>query len=243
MKKVAIIQSNYIPWKGYFDIINDVDLFIFYDDVQYTKNDWRNRNQLKADNGTCWLTIPIGSNLSRLIYEVTLENSYWQAKHWKTITHLYYKAPYFKRYSDFFRHIYLEKVWTNLSELNQTLIQYISREILGIKTEFQDSRQYNLAGAQLDRLLDLLVKANADAYISGPTAKAYLDEQRFQEIGIDLHYKDYSNYPNYKQMHSPFEHNVSILDVLFNCGPNAPYYIWEWRKSTYSTLKEKTLTF
>jgi len=99
MKTVAILQSNYIPWKGYFDVINDVDLFIFYDDVQYTKNDWRNRNKVKTANGTGWLSIPVGADKNRLICEVILNDNRWQEKHWKTLCQLYGKASYFSSYA------------------------------------------------------------------------------------------------------------------------------------------------
>lgn len=238
MKKVAVIQSNYIPWKGYFDVIHDADIFIFYDDVQYTKNDWRNRNKLKSSDGASWITIPTGADLNRLICEAELQNNFWQMKHWKMINHLYSKAPYFKLYKDFFQYIYLDKTWKNLSELNQVLIQHISRDFLGIDTEFRDSRQYSLKGSQLDRLLNLLKQVNADLYISGPTAKVYIDdrEERFQEEGIVLQYKDYSGYPEYPQLYPPFEHSVSILDLLFNCGADAGYYIWEWRTQNSPAL-------
>jgi hypothetical protein len=231
MKKVAVIQSSYIPWKGYFDIIHDVDLFIFYDDVQYTKNDWRNRNKIKTAHGVHWLTIPVGSPEQRLIYEVELNDNHWPRKHWATIQQSYSKRPYFKQYQDFFEHVYVKAKWTNLSVLNQFLIKTISSEFLDIKTEFRESREFCLTGQKGDRLLDLLQQAGTTLYISGPSAKDYLDERRLVDTGIKLVYKDYSGYPEYPQPFPPFEHQVSILDVLFNCGPEAPYYIWGWRES------------
>ncbi|MCL5036301.1 MAG: WbqC family protein [Chloroflexi bacterium] len=231
MKKVAVIQSNYIPWKGYFDIIHDADLFIFYDDVQFTKNDWRNRNRLKTPGGAKWLSIPVGQSLDRLICEVTLNDSRWAVKHWKTISQYYSRAPFFKTYSDFFEHFYLEMKWDNLSDLNHFLIKSISRDFLGIDTEFKDSRDFFVSGERLDRLFDLLKKAGTDIYISGPSAKNYIDERRFQEAGIKLIYKDYTGYPEYSQFYPPFIHEVSILDLLFHAGPDAGYYIWGWRES------------
>lgn len=230
MKKVAIIQSNYIPWKGYFDIIHDVDQFVFYDDVQYTKNDWRNRNKIKSQNGLNWLTIPIGSHNEKLIYEVEVKDSSWTKKHWETLKQSYSKAPYFNKYENFFTNFYLGCKWTNLSELNQYLIKTISKEFLGIDTDFRDSREFHPAGFKLNRLIDILLKVGADLYISGPTAKSYINEDRFKEVGIKLVYKDYSGYPEYSQQFPPFEHAVSILDVLFNCGPQTPDYIWGWRE-------------
>lgn len=241
MKKVAVIQSNYIPWKGYFDIIHDVDLFIFYDDVQYTKNDWRNRNKIKTTQGVRWLTIPVGSPEQRLICEVELNDIHWPRKHWTTIQQSYSKAPYFRQYRGFFENVYTQTTWTNLSELNQFLIKTISSEFLGIRTEFRDSREFCLAGEKGDRLLDLLQQAAATLYVSGPLAKDYLNEQRFVDAGIKLVYKDYSGYPPYPQTIPPFEHQVSVLDVLFNCGPEAPHYIWGWREGAQAALKHDVL--
>ena len=195
MKKVAIIQSSYIPWKGYFDIIHDVDLFIFYDDRQYTVRDWRNRNKIKTPNGLHWLTVPVGSSRDRLIYEVEITDTGWGKKHWDTLKQNYSKAPYFNEYKAFFEEVYLGQEWVSLSELNQYLVKTISKDFLGIKTEFKDSREFNAQGYRLDRILDLLDKANAGFYLSGPSAKDYIVDERFVEKGIELQYKDYSGYP------------------------------------------------
>jgi WbqC-like protein family len=230
MIKVAVIQSNYLPWKGYFDIIHDVDQFVFYDDVQYTKNDWRNRNKVKTVQGLQWLTIPVGSQNSRLICEVEITDTHWTQKHWETIKQSYSKSAYFGAYKDFFAYFYNDVKYKNLSELNQYLIQHICREYLGIQIEFLDSRIFHLEGEKLDRLIDLLKKVGANNYVSGPTARDYIDESEFARAGIELCYKDYSGYPEYPQLFPPFEHAVSILDLLFNCGPDSPYYIWGWRE-------------
>lgn len=229
MKRVAVLQSNYLPWKGYFDIIHDVDLFVFYDDVQYTKNDWRNRNRIKSQAGADWITIPAGSDGHRLICEVDLPNDAWQAKHWRTLTQNYSRAPHFARYAPYFEDVYLGRRWDNLSQLNQTLVREIACEFLGISTEFADSRSFALTGRKQDRLLDLVVACEADAYVSGPSAQAYIDPACFAAKGIELIWKDYTGYPEYAQRHPPFEHGVSILDLLFNVGPQAPWYIWGWR--------------
>ncbi|HAV76806.1 MAG TPA: hypothetical protein DCX53_05560 [Anaerolineae bacterium] len=230
MKNVAIIQSNYIPWKGYFDIINDVDVFILDDNVQYNKHNWRNRNKIKTPNGLHWLTVPVGGNSHKLICDVEIKDRFWAKKHWKQIKQNYSKAHYFKTFESFFEYVYLEKEWNNLSALNHFLIKTIAKEFLGITTEFEDSRKYHVTGANLDSLMDLLEQADADLYVSGPSAQSYIDEQRFIDCGIELVYKDYSGYPEYPQRFPPFEHQVSILDLLFNCGPDAPYYIWGWRE-------------
>jgi hypothetical protein len=231
LKKVAIIQSNYIPWKGYFDIIHDVDVFVFYDDVQYTKNDWRNRNKIKTDKGGSWITIPVGKHIDRMINEVEIRDDTWQEKHWTVIKAYYSKTPYFEQYQDFFKGVYLESKWTNLSKLNHFLIEKISKDYLGIQTEFRDSREYYAQGEKLERLIDLLIKVEATSYLSGPIARGYIDEKRFRDIGIELIFKDYSGYPEYMQLFPPFEHSVSILDLIFNCGPAAPDYIWGWREN------------
>lgn len=237
MKRVAIIQSNYIPWKGYFDIIHDVDHFILYDDVQYTHGDWRNRNKIKSNNGTSWLTIPLGTHLNKKIYEIELAEHSWQKKHYKSLQAVYSRTPYYKSYKDFLEFIYLEEEWSNLTKLNQFIIKHIAKEFLNINTIIQDSREYEVNGSKMDRLLDLLTQANADTYISGPAAKDYIKEEAFPEKNIKLIYKDYSGYPEYDQIHPPFNHYVTIFDLLFHVGPDTPYYIWGWREEQ-TNLKE-----
>jgi hypothetical protein len=230
MKKVAVIQSNYIPWKGYFDIIHDADLFIFHDDLQYTKNDWRNRNKIKTPKGAEWLTIPVGSHEDKLICEIELKDPSWQKKHWRILQQHYGKAPFFEEYKAFFQDMYLNRQWRFLSELNQYLIVTLSKEYLGMETRFTDSAAYHLQAHKLERLLELLGKAEADVYISGPAAKDYIDERAFGESGIQLVWKDYSGYPEYPQFYPPFTHQVTVLDLLFQTGPAARDYIWGWRE-------------
>jgi len=229
LKRVAVIQSNYIPWKGYFDIIADVDLFVFYDDVQYTKNDWRNRNRIKTPQGLAWLTVPVHASLDQAIFEVRIGDPEWAQKHWKTLQQNYARAPHFNRYKRFLEDTYLGRRWEHLSELNQHLIVGIARDLLGCTTAFADSRAFKAEGKRLDRLLDLLVKVGVTTYVSGPSARNYIDESRFNKAGIDLEYKSYDGYPVYDQLHPPFAHAVSVLDVLFHLGPEAPAYIWGWR--------------
>lgn len=230
MKKVAVIQSNYIPWKGYFDIIHDVDTFIFYDDLQFTKNDWRNRNKIKTPRGAEWMSIPVGTDLRRLICEVELPDHAWQQRHWSLLRMHYEKAPHFQAYRPFLEDVLLTRSWPNLSELNHFLIRAIARDFLGITTEFLDSRAFKLQGQKQERLVDLLEKAGADVYVSGPAARDYIDPAVFESAGIELVYKSYAGYPEYPQMHPPFEHGVTILDLLFNVGPQAPEFIWGWRE-------------
>src|SRR6185312_6782432 len=160
----------------------------------------------------------------RLICEVSLENAMWQAKHWRSIQQNYSRAPYFKTYREFFEGFYLGTTWSSLSEMNQHLIRSIATDLLGIVTTFSDSRDRAPQGQKLDRLLDLLLKAGASSYVSGPNAQDYIDPARFDAAGIELLYKDYSDYPEYPQLYPPFEHAVSVLDLIFNAGPQAPEY-------------------
>lgn len=225
---VAVLQSNYIPWKGYFDIIRDADLFVFYDDVQFTKNDWRNRNRIKTPKGTEWLTVPVGQDIGRRICDVTIPDPRWARVHWKTLSQNYARAPHFAHYRELLEPVYLGREWKYLSELNRHLIEAIARE-LGIATAFADSRDYELHGAASERLLELLVKTGTKRYVSGPSARDYIDAAAFAAAGIEVAYKSYDGYPEYPQLHPPFEHRVSIVDVLFNCGPRSPAAIWGWR--------------
>ena len=227
-KTVAVLQSNYLPWKGYFDIINDVDLFIFYDDVQFTKNDWRNRNLIKTPSGAAWITVPVGQDIRRKICEVTIPDTRWAKAHWKTLSQNYARAPHLGRYRALFESAYLGRTWTFLSELNRHLIESIAGE-LGIGARFADSRDYDLQGGGSERLLQLLQKAGTRTYVSGPSARNYLDEAAFAGAGIEVAYKSYEGYPEYPQLFPPFDHRVSIVDLLFNAGPEAPRYIWGWR--------------
>ena len=229
MKMVAL-QSDYLPWKGYFDMIHDVDLLVVYDDVQYTKNDWRNRNKIKMERGTSWITLPVGYDLTRKIDEVKLKDDSWQANHWAKICQAYRKAPYFSRYKDFFEYVYCEAKWTYLCELDQYLLRHIAEDFLGIHVAYKNVRDYDLQGKKLERLLDLIDKSGTDLYVSGPAAQDYIDPNEFAKRGVELVYKDYSGYPEYEQFYPPFEHNVSIIDLLFQMGPDAPYFIWGWRE-------------
>lgn len=224
--RCAILQSNYLPWKGYFDIIGKVDLFIFHDDLQYTKGDWRNRNLIKSASGTQWLSVPCGTSEKRLICEVVLNDHTWQKKHWRLIEAAYRKAPFFSQFEEYFKSMLLDNTWTNLSEMNQQFIKDISIDILGMKTLFDDSREYNLQLSKSDRVLELLQAVGATTYLSGPAAKDYLIEDDFAKAGIALEWMDYSDYREYPQgPPHPFKHQVSIIDLLFNVGDRAYEYM------------------
>lgn len=226
-KKIAIVQSNYIPWKGYFDLINTVDEFILYDDMQYTRRDWRNRNKIKTPHGLLWLTIPIDvkGKFFQKINQTYVKNYNWASKHWQTLSHNYAKAPYFPTYRKMFEELYLKSgSLLRLSRINYLFISAICK-LLGIKTKLSWSSDYRISEGKTERLVDLCKQAKATEYISGPSAKDYIDPVLFEKAGIKLIYMDYSNYPEYPQLYPPFEHGVSIVDLIFQTGPEAKNYM------------------
>lgn len=224
MKKIAILQSNYIPWKGYFDMIAAVDEFILYDDMQFTKNDWRNRNKIKTPNGVEWLSVPVGQDISRRIRDVEISNHTWQKKHWRTLEANYRRAPYFKEIAAWLEPIYLEQSFKYLSVLNRALIEAVC-VYLGIKTKISNSWDYQLIEGKTERLVDLCMKAGGTEYISGPAAKDYIEEHLFESRDIKITWFDYADYPEYPQLWGDFIHGVTILDPLFNIGKNAPNFM------------------
>lgn len=186
MKKIAILQSNYIPWKGYFDLINMVDEFIFYDEVQYTKNDWRNRNKIKTPQGIQWLTIPVRQeNLEQKIKDTKITDKKWNIKHWRTISQNYSKAKYFKDYKDIFEELYLTCDEEYLSQINYKFITTIN-EILEIKTKLRWSSEFELVDGQTEKLLGICKDCNADIYLSGPAAKDYFNEELAKQENIQV---------------------------------------------------------
>lgn len=225
-KSVAIVQSSYIPWKGYFDLINSVDEFILYDDQQYTRRDWRNRNRVKSAQGTIWLSIPVkvkGKYLQR-IDETEVSDPTWPDRHWHTVAHTYGRAPYFAAYRDELQALYDDSREVLLSRINRRFLEEICT-LLGISTRFVWSTEYEVDGSKSDRLVALCRAAGASVYLSGPSARAYLDESLFVDAGIELRYMDYSGYPEYEQLHPPFEHAVSVVDLIVHTGPSAKRYL------------------
>jgi hypothetical protein len=226
-KRVAIVQSNYIPWKGYFDLIRHVDEFILYDDVQYTRRDWRNRNRIKSANGVQWLTVPVQvkGKYFQAIKDTVVSDDSWRRTHWMTLSHCYGKSPYFRDFRDRLEALYLGSSETRLSEINFAFLRTLC-EVLGIATRITWSMDYACAAEDpTDRLVELCRRAGADAYLSGPAAKAYIREDAFRASGITLAFMDYSGYPEYPQMHPPFDHFVTVLDLLFMTGPSATAYL------------------
>jgi hypothetical protein len=225
-KKVAAVQSNYVPWRGYFDLINSVDEFILYDDMQYTIRDWRNRNIIKTANGPLWLTIPVEvkGKYFQKIKDTAVSDPAWGKKHWTSLTHSYSKAKHFPAHKDLFAGLYSRPEETLLSRINHRFIVAIC-ELLGISTTISWSMDYELIGDKTERLVNLCKQVGATDYLSGPAARSYLDEDLFAREDIAVAYMDYSDYPEYRQLYPPFEPRVSILDLIFNEGPDAAKYM------------------
>jgi len=226
MKKIAIVQSNYIPWKGYFDMIATVDEFILYDDMQYTRRDWRNRNRIKTPHGVRWLSVPVKTKgkYHQTIRETEIEGTDWAKEHWNALYQNYRKAKHFDRIAAELEPHYLGIAYTHLSQLNRALIEWVCGQ-LNIVTKISNSWDYVLRDGKSERLADLCVQAGATAYISGQAAKNYLDEEAFQRLGLKLTWFDYAGYPEYPQLFGEFAHDVTILDLLFNCGKDSPHYM------------------
>ena len=220
-RSVAIVQSCYIPWKGYFDLIAAVDEFILYDDRQFTRRDWRNRNRIKTQQGTQWLTIPVETKgrYHQRIDETVESDPDWAGHHWKTLAHNYAAAPYFADYRDELETLYESVTEDRLSLVNRHFLEAINR-LLGITTALTWSTDYEAEGTKTERLVSLCRAAGATAYVSGPRARSYLDEGAFAEAGIELSFFDYGDYP-----HPPFDHAVTVLDLILNTGREAPRYM------------------
>jgi hypothetical protein len=226
--KCVILQPSYIPWRGYFHQIDQADVFVFYDDVQYDKHGWRNRNRIKTHQGTQWLTIPVLAGDAPIqhtpINQVQFDRRQpWSRKHWLTITQSYGRAPYFAQYAPLLEPLYRDPPIL-LADFTIELTILLSRQ-LGIQhTRFVRSSSLEVSGSKTERLIQILTCLGAQHYISGPSARDYLDEALFESAGITLEYMKY-NYPEYEQLYPPFDPQVSILDLLFMTGPTALSHI------------------
>ena len=225
MKKVAILQSNYIPWKGYFDMIAAVDEFILYDDMQYTRRDWRNRNQIKTPQGIQWLTVPVQvkGKCDQKIKDTLIDGSEWAITHWKALAQNYRRAPHFDEVATLLEPLYMES-YSHISQLNRRFIQTICH-YLGIQTVISNSWDFTLLDGKTERLANLSMQAGGTEYISGLAAKDYIVEKVFSDMEIKLTWFDYAGYPEYPQLWGEFSHGVTILDLLFNCGKDSPRYM------------------
>ena len=227
--KCVILQPSYIPWRGYFHQIQKADTFVFYDDVQYDDRGWRNRNRVKTEQGTRWLTIPVFSQGVQVthtpIRDVRISwDRPWARKHWETIRHSYGHAPHFARYAPLLEDFYSRR-GDNLADFTIELTIALAWE-LGLKrTRFLRSSALAVEGTKTERLLALLAAVGANHYISGPSARAYIDEEKVAAAGVALEYMAY-DYPEYEQLYPPFDPQVSILDLLFMKGVEAGEYVW-----------------
>ncbi len=221
-KIVVIVQSSYIPWKGFFEMAARADELVLYDDMQYTVRDWRNRNRIKTPNGLHWLSIPVVVKGKRYqcIKDTQVVDSSWADKHWKTIRFNYGKAPFFEQYASWLEDLYTRaKQETHLSRINRLFIQAIC-EKLEIDTAITFSDRYELVAGKTEKLLHICEQAGATRYLSGPSAKDYMDATLFENKGIGLEFMEY-DYPEYEQLYPPFEHAVTVLDPLMQLGPES----------------------
>jgi len=227
-KRVAIVQSNYIPWKGYFDLIASVDEFVLFDDVQFTRRDWRNRNRIKTPTGLLWLTIPVAvkGKYEQRINETRISDSSWTRKHVASLRHAYGKAASFAHVWPAIEALYAQASDVPLlSNVNHLFLSGLCA-LLKIETKITPSSNFVLREGKTERLVSLCQELGATHYLSGPSARSYMEPRLFDEAGIVLQYADYSRYPVYEQLHGPFEHAVSMLDLLFNVGAaETPQYM------------------
>ena len=228
--KIIITQSNYIPWKGYFTTMKKATHIILYDDAQYTRRDWRNRNKIITQKGPTWLTIPIDvkGKFDQKVNEAKVKNNQWPIDHWNKIRENYKKAPCFKQYSKYFEDIYLKQLpkYEYLSDINRIMLKECIN-LLDIKIEVLDSRDFDIRGGKTGKLINICKDLEANEYFTGPAAKGYMEESLFDENNIKLTYYDLENFPEYKQMWKGFSHHVSILDMFFNLGDETnKYFNW-----------------
>jgi len=224
--KVVITQSNYIPWKGYFNAIETADAFVFLDNVQYTKRDWRNRNKIKTPSGIKWLSIPVqvSGKYNQLIEETEIVDLSWAKKHLAVLRENYKLAPNFKESFEFIENLYNSLDTVSLSEINITIIKGIM-DYLDIDTPIYHASDFQIIEDSSQRLLNICKELGATDYYSGPAAKNYLNESIFDENKIKVHYFDNHDYPKYEQLHGKFDHYLSILDLIFSVKKNHKFYL------------------
>jgi hypothetical protein len=221
---IGIIQSNYLPWRGYFDFIDDVDLFVIYDDMQYTKNDWRNRNRIKTPQGPAWVTIPIKQlSVNQLIQDTVIDDRKdWRRKHLASIYHNYHRCRGFDWIYPELKDV-LQRDITKLSELNVELIKMVCQK-LEVTTPIVLSSSIDVTGAKTNRIIRVVKALGGNAYLSGPAAKCYLNGDAFKAEGIQLLYKQY-DYPSYAQPWGEFVSAVSVIDLLASMGEDSKQFL------------------
>ncbi len=217
-------QPNYLPYLGFFHKIAQADTFAILDNVQFVKGGkfgWMNRNRIRSPDGWIWLTVPIltKGKFQQLILDTKINNnSPWQEKHFNSLYHNYHRCAYFKKYIGFFEDIY-KGHWDKFCDLSTEIIKYIIKE-LRIDVKVVKSSKIGAEGKATDYTIDLCKKLKADTYISGIHGKDYLDESLFLKENIKLVYQEFAH-PVYKQQFAGFIPELSIIDLLFNCGPDS----------------------
>jgi hypothetical protein len=215
---LVVLQPSYLPWLGYFDQIRRCDCFVFYDDVQYDKNGWRNRNRIKAVAGPVWLTVPVrtGGRMGQAINEVEIAStSPWAPKHLKTIGEAYAHAPHRAAYLPALADL-LDRQWERLADLDISLVRLMCGWF-GLSRPMVRSSELGIGGDRNTRLLALCRHFGVDTYLSGNAAQAYLDEPMFASQGIRVEWQDF-RHPEYPQQHGPFVSHLSALDLVLNVG-------------------------
>jgi len=222
----VILQPSYLPWRGYFHQIQRADAFVFYDDVQYDKGGWRNRNRIPTAQGPIWLTVPIQrAPLETAIKDVLIDyRADWVGKHRRSIEHAYARAPYLSELLAI-----LDPAWraghARLADLTIDLTVRIAAALGLTSTTFCRSSELGIVGSQTGRIVAICQHLGVDHYLSGPSARAYLDEAALAGAGIELEYMTYA-YRDYPQLRQPFEPQVSIVDLIALLGPRAGEHIW-----------------
>lgn len=218
-KTVAILQPNYIPWRGYFDLLSRADEFIIYDDTQYTRRDWRNRNKIMLGGKETWLTIPVdvSGKYTQLIRDVEIADAGWQSLHPKSLKHAYSKAPFFGDVMDLLSPLYERHAYSHLLDADLAFLEMVC-SYLGLTARITLASDYIAEGTKTEKLVNLCRAANATHYISGPAAKSYMETDRFAAAGITLSYMKYPTYPAYDHV-STYGQAMSIVDALAHCGP------------------------
>lgn len=236
-KTIAILQSSYIPWKGYFDLMAAADEFIIFDEVQYTKRDWRNRNRI-VDNGiVSWLTIPVhtAGQWPAPIDTIEIADPQWAARHWARVKSSYRRSKYFDWLGPYVESLYRRaEGMSRLTDINELFLRHLAA-LIELPTQLTRSNEVpRCAEAATERLIEICQAKNASVYVTGPAARAYLDPSLFSRADIELRHANYSGYPEYDQGTKVFDHHTSLLDALFNCGPSAREHLKSLRdRSTF----------
>jgi hypothetical protein len=217
---VAVHQPQYLPWIGYFDKMRRADVFCYLNDVQYKKNEWQNRNRIKTAQDWQWLTVPVCYRFPEKINAVRINNTTnWSKKHLQALKTNYNRAPYFKAYISIFEDIFSRK-WEFLSELNTHLIERLKDTLQMQEKKTTVSSELMLREDPTDRLIDICKALGADTYLAGRGGADYMDATRFAKNGLKVLIQDFK-YPVYPQLFKDFQPHLSIVDLLFNCGPDS----------------------